>query len=125
MGAVIVLDDNCRDRGSCAAGSVVERGNAGAEMIGGVPLFEAARCREFAGSVVRRDPGGWKGVMAGVEVDGDCPAVPTIANELVGLSLVGIFRPSPRRELEVGDVVCRLLRNCCLASTPARCPWSD
>jgi hypothetical protein len=123
VGAVIVLDDTCRDRGSFVAGSVVERGNAGAETMGGVPWFEDARCREFAGSVVRRDPGGWKGVMAGVEVDEECAGVPTIAIELVGLSLAGMLKPSPRREPDVGDVVvCRLLRNCCLASTPARCP---
>ena len=64
--------------------------------------------------------------MAGVEFGGEWAGVPTIARELVGLSLGGMLKARPRGELTRGDVeVCRLLRNCCLASTPDRWPWSD
>jgi hypothetical protein len=71
--------------------------------------------------VVRREPGGWKGVIAGVEVGDEWPGVPTIAIELVGLSLVS--KPRPRGETVLGAVVVRkLFRNCCRASTAERCP---
>jgi hypothetical protein len=97
----------------------VDRGKVGAVAVGGVPWVEDGLCRPLAGSVVRRKVGGWKGVMAGVEPGGDCAGVPTMATELVGLSLAGMWNPRPRGE--AGDpVLCRLIRNCCRASTPAR-----
>jgi hypothetical protein len=59
-------------------------------------------------------------VMAGVEL------LPTMATELVGLSLVGMLKPNPRGDGGFADMaVCKLLRNCCLLSTPDGCPWSD
>jgi hypothetical protein len=120
VGAVSEASSDCAcDRKSLAAGSVVDLGNVGAVAVGGVPWVEAGLCRPLAGSVVRRKVGGWKGVMAGVEMGG--AGVPTIAKELVGLSLVGTLKPRPRGEF--GDVlVCRLMRNCCLASSPPRWP---
>lgn len=109
-----------------AAGSVMERGKVGGDVMGGVPWFDEERCRLWAGSVVRRAPGGWKGVTAGVDVGGEWAGVLTTATELVGLSLAGKPKPAPRGEAGLADVdVCRLFRNCCLASVPDGWPWSD
>jgi hypothetical protein len=94
-------------------------------MAGGVPWFEYGRCL-LAGSVVRRKVGGWKGVMAGAELGGEYAGVPTMATELVGLSLMGTWRAEPCGEVVFRDAaVCRPLRNCWRASIPARWPWSD
>jgi hypothetical protein len=97
------------DRDSFATGSVVERGKAGAESMGGVPWFDDRRRLPPAESSLRREPVGGKGVAAGVELKGS----PTTATELVGLALGDMFRPSPRSEVVVGHpLLCKLVWNC-------------
>jgi hypothetical protein len=68
-GALRAVAEACLDRDSRTFGSVVERGNAGGDVIGGVPLREDRRNPTLMTSVVRCDEGGGKGVTAGVETD--------------------------------------------------------
>jgi hypothetical protein len=83
----------CLDRGNGTVRSVVEREIGGDDAAGGVLLFEARGSVTRAGSVVRRDVGGWKGVAAGVEEeDVGTARVPTVAKELVGLPRPGILK---------------------------------
>lgn len=71
---------------------MVER-EIGGEAVGGVLLFEARGSVTRAGSVVRRDVGGWRGVAAGVEDEEVGTAVvPTVARELVGLPRPGMLK---------------------------------
>ena len=92
--------EECLDRVSFTDGSVVERGKAGGDNMGEVPLLCWRGRVALVGSVTRRDVGAWKGVMADVEEDdGTTAEVPTVARELVGLPLLGMLNPRPIGEL--------------------------
>jgi hypothetical protein len=73
---------------------VVERRNDGGATSGGV--FETRG--GLAGSVIRRRDGARIGASAGVEEGDECRGEATVANVLVGLSLVGMLKPDVRGE---------------------------
>lgn len=116
----------CLDRGSWSVMSVVERETGREEAVGGVPLLEARCIVTREGSVVRREVGGWKGVLAGVEEDVGAAEVPTVAKELVGLPGPEMLKSKSRGELGLELVLGRTLsRNCWRASSLLRCWCSD
>lgn len=122
MGAIEEAAEVCLDRGSGTVKSVVER-VIGGEAVGGVLLFEACGNVTRAGSVVRRDVGGWRGVAAGVEDEEVGTAVvPTVAKELVGLPRPGMLKSGSWGELGFELALdCTLSRNCWRASSRLRC----
>jgi hypothetical protein len=114
---------------SARIGSVVERGNAGAEVVGGVPGCEGRAFRDPIGSVVRREDVGCDGGSSGVASGDEVIGADSTATELVGLALV-VGTPNAalqvRGEFGLDDRwVSRLLRNCCRSSSVLRCWLSD
>lgn len=84
--------------------------------------MEDRLCPALAGSVVRRDAGGWKGATAGVEAESGSDGAPNTLKELDGLPLVGVPNPGARGELgREEELASRLLGNCCRVSVLPLC----